>query len=376
MGALRDRPTRISHRSGHAWLLNTQARLRLGLDPAGGLLLEADDLLRHRLERDFPDLTAVSARLARTGITAVTDAGVHNGPVELAALRAASARGELRQRCLVLGTEALTKGSAAPAVEPGLDGLHDIDGLDSNGMVAVGPVKIVLAESDLPGLDELVRRTRAAGDRGVAVHAVSRESLVLAAVALAASAPAPPETAGHPRPRVEHASVAPPEIVALLRDSQARVVTQPGFVHQHGDRYRRTVDAEDQPWLYRLRAWIEAGVELSAGSDAPYGPDDPWLAMRAAVHRRTAGGRVLGAAEALTPEQALGLFSASPGLSAGPGPADPSGGRPRSPAVGDPADLCLLQLPWRQAREELSADLVRATVIDGRIVWSSSTSST
>jgi predicted amidohydrolase YtcJ len=80
--------------------------------------------------------------------------------------------------------------------------------------------------------------------------------------------------------------------------------------------------------------------------------------MAAAVSRRTAGGAVLGAEEALTPEAALALFLADPQDLA----------RRRTIAPGAPADLCLLDRPWRAARGVLSADLVGATLIGGRIV--------
>jgi predicted amidohydrolase YtcJ len=80
--------------------------------------------------------------------------------------------------------------------------------------------------------------------------------------------------------------------------------------------------------------------------------------MRAAVSRTTRGGTVMGAEEALTPEAALTLFLADPiELS-----------RERRLEVGAPADLCLLDRPWRDARERLSAADVRTTWIDGSVV--------
>ena len=68
----------------------------------------------------------------------------------------------------------------------------------------------------------------------MAVHCVSRQSLVLAAVALA-------QAGGGPH-RIEHAS-SPPEVVDQLASLPVTVVTQPGFVGEHGDRYRREVEA-------------------------------------------------------------------------------------------------------------------------------------
>jgi predicted amidohydrolase YtcJ len=44
-------------------------------------------------------------------------------------------------------------------------------------------------------------------------------------------------------------------------------------------------------------------------------------------------------------------------------------GRTRCIAPGAKADLCLLARPWRKAREALSADLARTTIIGGRVVF-------
>jgi predicted amidohydrolase YtcJ len=38
-------------------------------------------------------------------------------------------------------------------------------------------------------------------------------------------------------------------------------------------------------------------------------------------------------------------------------------------SAGSPADLCLLAVPWTEARTELSHHLVRATIRAGRIVY-------
>jgi predicted amidohydrolase YtcJ len=82
--------------------------------------------------------------------------------------------------------------------------------------------------------------------------------------------------------------------------------------------------------------------------------------MRAAVSRRTAAGAVMGHDEGLSPEQALALFLA---------PLEDPGGRPRRVAAGARADLCLLALPWRDARDHLDHQLVRATFVSGRAIW-------
>jgi len=160
--------------------------------------------------------------------------------------------------------------------------------------------------------------------------------------------------------RIEHASVAPPDLIDLLAAHDVWVVTQPGFIYERGDAYARDVDPADKPWLYRGQGFLAGGVELGAGTDAPYGDADPWLAIRTAVHRRTRGGECLGESEALSPERALALFTS---------PIDSPGTPPASPSVGDLADLCLVDLPWDSFRNRLTRDDVSLTLCRGKISW-------
>ena len=293
--------------------------------------------LRERLgSARAPGLAEVAGELARLGITGLCDATPSNGPEEWALLRAAKDSGELPQRLRVMGNLDLPS--------PGESSLH------------CGELKIMLDEDHLPGEEALVEKIRQAhrAGRGVAFHCVTRAELVVAAAAL--------ETAGGgPGDRIEHASLAPPDSVEWLARLGVTVVTQPNFLAERGDAYRAEVPARDQPWLYRGRGFIEARVPLGGGTDAPFGACDPWAAMRAAVHRRSAGGAGMRVEEeALTPEQALGLFTS---------PLD-SPGRPRGPlAPGQPADLVLLDRPWSQARLRLDPADLRAVWIDGSRVW-------
>jgi predicted amidohydrolase YtcJ len=72
------------------------------------------------------------------------------------------------------------------------------------------------------------------------------------------------------------------------------------------------------------------------------------------VFRRTPDARVLGADEALTAAQALGLFCAL------------GNNNIRAGAV---ADMCLLDRPWSAAKCRLVADDLRLTLKNGAIVW-------
>ncbi len=343
---------RVQHRSGALWMLSSEACRRIGLDAgvdapgverdatgrATGRLFRLDAWLRERIAAAAPPgssapaeppLDAVGEALARFGVTGATDATPELAPDAVAWLAAARARGALPQALVLLGA-----GSRAP------------------GGMGVGPEKLVLDERALPAPEQLVATLRAAHEAGrpVAIHCVTRTELVLALAAL--------EEAGvRPGDRIEHASVAPPELVAWLARLGVAVVTQPGFVRTRGDDYLRDVEPRDRPWLYRCAGFDAAGVALGGGSDAPFGDPDPWLAMQAALDRRTAAGVALAEAEALSPERALALFTTAP---------EQPGGAPRRVVPGAPADLCLLDRPWARARAALESVQVVATLCAGR----------
>jgi len=344
-----DRPLRVQHRSGALWMMNSTAVLELerggGALPDGaerdargratGRFFRADTWLRWSLSDAAPPLAAVGARLASFGVTGLTDASAGNDAAALRHLADAADAGALPQRLLVMG-------------EPGLPE-------PASARVARGAVKALLDEPELPEFDAFCARIRAAHDEGraLAVHCVTRAQAIFAAAAF--------REAGTRRgDRLEHASIAPPELVQLVAGLRLAVVTQPHFIAERGDDYRRDVAREDVPWLYRARGWLVAGVPLAAGSDAPYGSPDPWRAIASAVQRASPSGARLGPGEALSPEQALALYTATP---------DDLGGPPSRVATGAVADLCLLDRPWRAARERLSSDDVLATWCAGRPAW-------
>jgi predicted amidohydrolase YtcJ len=290
-----DRPVRIQHRSGALWVVNRRGAAALGLataDHAGverdangvptGRLWRADAWLRGRLPTTAgPDLRATGRALARLGITAVTDATPDLDPARYGDFLG------LPQRVTLLG---VPLGRRAPAP------------------LRTGPYKIVLADSGLPTFPDLVdtiRGARAAG-RAIAAHCVTREALLLLLAALAELGPP------YPGDRIEHAAVVPAGTVPELARRGLRVVTQPGFVADRGDDYRRDVPPAEHADLYRAATLLDAGVDVRLSSDAPYGPVDPAAVLAAAADRRTRAGAVLGPAERLTAQAARSAYAGPP----------------------------------------------------------------
>lgn len=346
------RAVRLQHRSGSMWVLSSEAIERLGIEDEErpGLERGADGRLTGRAYGDDrwlgervrqvapeppPDLAAVGAELASYGVVGVTDATPYASAGDLDLLAGGASTGVLPQHVVVTGGPAL---AGAPVPAP----------------LRRGPVKLRLADHALPSLDELAGRIAAAHAeaRPVAVHCVTRESLVLTLVAL-------DDVGSVPGDRIEHGAVVPPELHEGLRRHRLTVVTQPGFVVERGDRYLAEVDPDDVPHLYPCRRLLDAGIPVAGSTDAPFGHPDPWRTVAAAVSRRTAGGVVLGAGEAVDPATALALLLGAP---------DDPGRATRRVAVGAPADLCLLRAPLAEALAAPSADLVRRTLVAGATV--------
>ncbi|EHI13982.1 amidohydrolase family protein [Mycolicibacterium thermoresistibile] len=314
-----DVPVRVQHRSGVLWTLNSAGLARIGMpDHPDGRLRSADPDWSNSLQRRETRIADLSAELTRYGVTGVTDATPGLDVGDVVRLTGMNRRGNLSQRVNCLA--------------PGKRILHD-DRLD------------------LTELTEWIATRHAAGG-AVAIHCVTAAQLVVTLTALRA-------VGTHPQDRIEHAAVVPDDSLEEIAALGLTVVTQPNFIAERGDQYRTDVPADEHHELWRLKSLLDAGIPTALSTDAPFGDADPWAAMRAAVHRTTGSGAVLGADERIDAGTALRMFF---------GTADrPT--RPRTVEPGQPADLCVLSAPPDRVLRELSAELVSATIVGGKPVY-------
>lgn len=312
-------PVRVQHRSGILWTLNSAGLARVGLpDHPDGRLRSADPSWSGALARRETGLADVSLRLASYGVTGMTDATPDLGVNDVVRFAESHRHGELLQRVHCLA--------------PGKRILHDDD-------------------LDLDGLTSWIIARHAAG-AVVALHCVTAAQLVVAIAALRAAG-------SRPGDRIEHAAVVPDDCLADLAELGLAVVTQPNFVAERGDQYLVDVPQDELHQLWRVASLIAAGIPVALSTDFPFGDADPWAAMRAAVHRTTASGTVIGAQERIAARTALTLFLGAP--------EHPT--LPRSVSPGEPADLCVLAGAPDHVLRELDASLVAATVVEGRVVY-------
>jgi predicted amidohydrolase YtcJ len=193
-------------------------------------------------------------------------------------------------------------------------------------------------------LEEAVRGATAR-ELPVAIHAIGDRALANALAVLASE-----RTVGSPR--VEHASLVPPDLLEELVRRRPIVVVQPRFVTSDAWIPER-LGPERARFTYRFRTFLARGLTVAGSSDAPIEPLDPWTGLQAAVAPRPPWAP----GEELSAEQALGLYTT--------GAAPAVGGGVGTLAPGAPADFVVLTSPRLAAAIDLGAAGVEATYRDG-----------
>lgn len=373
-------PIILRHRTGHAAILNSTALQQAGIDrsftpPAGGIV-ERDPATReptgvvYELEKflrtvipPLPNdefMAAVqqaSNELLHHGVTSFHDASAGNTLEDFALFQRLRDNGILQSRAMVMiGSDSLPQLTEA--------GLTPFSGDEH---LRLGSVKIMLHEGGgevYPPLDELNEMVWQAHRQGfqVALHAVEEGPICAALEAIDTALQRQPRT-DH-RHRIEHCTLCPPPFVEKLIETGAAVVTQPGFLHFYGEKYRAEIAPELHGWLYRSKSLLASGVPVAGSSDCPIAPLAPLISLQTAMTRKTQQGTLLNPQEQLTLNDAVTLFtSAGAWLSF-------EEGQKGKIMPGMFADLAVLDGDLiRTPAEEVGKLKVVMTIVGGKVVW-------
>lgn len=373
-------PVKLTHRSRHAHVLNSRALALIGLtretpDPPGGLidreltdgeptglLFGLGDFLAQRLPRMEPSdfergLARADEALLSLGLTCLGEATFLNDADRWRTIGAWIEAGQWHGRVnLMLGwpgfQELVLDRSSPPR---------------STDRLGLGGVKIILERISgrlYPPPDELEAMIGAIHRAGwwAAVHAVEEPAIEAACGAIERVLAAHPVPAhGH---RLEHCAQCPPGLARRLAAAGIAVVTQPAFIHRHGERYLATIPPDRQKYLYPLNILLTEGVTLAGSSDAPLSPPSPLLGIKAAIDRRTREGRRVGADQGLDLDQALDLYTRRAARVMG------QGSSLGSLEPGKLADVVILDGDLTSVAVESLAEIkVWKTIVGGRVVW-------
>jgi predicted amidohydrolase YtcJ len=373
-------PVKLTHRSGHAHVLNSLALQQVGItaetgDPPEGLIDRDPETgmptgilygMSAYLAGKIPSLgeaemergmRMANEKLLSYGITSVQEASSVNDLFRWQWFEAMKARGILQPRLsMMLGW----KGFVESQSEPFLSRINSND-------FRLGGVKIIADEvtgSLHPSQEELNEQVLAIHEAGcqAIIHAVEEPVIEAACNAIAYALNRHPRQ-DH-RHRIEHCSVCPPALRRKLAGLGITVVTQPSFIHYGGGRYLKTVAPNQLEHLYPIRSLLDSGLTVGAGSDFPISDPNPLAGICAAVTRMTKGGGKILPGEAIGVSDAFRIHTLNAAAS---GFEEKIKG---SISPGKLADFVLLsEDPFAVDAKRIKDLRVKMTVLGGRIVW-------
>lgn len=334
-------PVALVHASGHLTVVNRMALEAIrGVHPDGlgvldgafdtGLLEEdaqklvASFIYERPVEGAVAAIAAASRHLGAVGVTTVHDAGVGRTSLEeIGAYQIALERGLLAQRArLMVRLDMLAEGSAPW-------GLGQRTGF-GDSRLRLGPVKLVLDGTLLGRTAALEDSYPGTKERGTllipedefrvavadlhrlgwqcAVHAIGDRAVRIAVEAIeGAQRAAPRPDARH---RIEHCGLITPALIERIAAAGIIPVPQPYFAAALGDGYLRVLGEQRSRYCYSLRSFLDAGLPVVPGSsDAPVASAAPLLGIGSAVARLTLSGTAFHPEEAVTPAEALRMYT-------------------------------------------------------------------
>ena len=276
-GATAAHPVKLTHRSGHAHVLNSLALHLAGIsneseEPPGGMIErdlgngEPNGLLygmgAYLAQRIAPagdeEMAAAMTRAGRIllslGITMAQDASPSNDMTRWNRFIDWKRQGLFAPRVMMMF------------------GAGELDSLqgrqpfyDKATGSGSGAVKIMIDEvrgSLNPPQEELNRLAADIHRRGLqaALHAVEESTVEAAALSLEYALREAP-LKGH-RHRLEHCSVCTPAMARRLARMGAGVVTNPAFIYYSGERYMAGVPPHQLKHLYAITTMLKAGVRV------------------------------------------------------------------------------------------------------------------
>lgn len=196
----------------------------------------------------------------------------------------------------------------------------------------------------------------------ICVHCVgdAATDLVLDAYAEAMKANPRPD----PRHRIEHAVITTRDATKRMKDLGVVVSTHPTFIRVGGDGWVRLFGEERGKRAMVTREWLDNGVRLALGSDAPTTPwYTPQMTLAGATMRLTLTDQVLG------PEQRLTIQEALRAHTLGAAYAMREEKTKGSIEVGKLADLAVWNEDPYSAADHIHSVTIGMTMVGGKVVY-------
>ena len=395
-------PIYLSHSSGHIGVANSFVLTASGItrdtpDPPGGAFDREDDgapngvcrevacrRLRQAVSEtpvtrqdEVEGMQRTLQQFAETGITTVVDAG--GTPEKLGLYRAAVGPGSpVRVVMMILSgyLDALREGGLATGfgdswVTVGPIKAHHGNSLSGRTAWLFKPYDMVnpaTGERDYYGippdqtqsdLDALIFSIHEAGFQ-VGVHSNGDREITMLLDAFEKALDRLPRL-DH-RHRIEHASVTSPAILEKVKELELVLVLH-SYVYEHGDKME-AFGADRWGMMHPNRLALDMGIPVAGNSDYGVSAAIPLLRIQSMVTRTSAEGKVYGAEQRISPEEAIRVWTMGSAFSVFE--EDIKG----SIEAGKLADFVVLSAdPTAVPVDDIKDIAVHTTVVGGNIVY-------
>jgi predicted amidohydrolase YtcJ len=106
------------------------------------------------------------------------------------------------------------------------------------------------------------------------------------------------------RHRIEHCTLVNPDLIRRIKASGVIPTPFWTYVYYHGEKWKEYGD-DKVAWMFAHKSFLDAGIRVPGASDYEPGPFEPLMAIQSMVTRKDYKGRVWGAVQKVTVDQAL-----------------------------------------------------------------------
>jgi predicted amidohydrolase YtcJ len=334
-----DHPVQVVHRGGHLSWYNSRAFALAGVtvntpDPTGGKFVrrggQLDGCVEERANEVFekvipnevtPDqaragVALISRSMTAAGLTTVTDADC--SPMYLAAYQDAYQAGELcfRAYLFVSGYAPMFQALTDAGLRGGVGDDHLRIGAAkwlADGSAQERTMRMSTPYVGRPNDYGILTMTQEELDHAadtadrygfqIGVHANGDVTIDMVLKAYERVKARGPRHADY-RPRIEHCSLVNQDLLARIKKVGAIPTPFYTYAHYHGDKWAEYGE-EKMRWMFAHASFLEYGIPVAGASDYIPGPFEPMMALQSLVTRKDEKGRVWGANQRITLDQAL-----------------------------------------------------------------------
>jgi len=164
------------------------------------------------------------------------------------------------------------------------------------------------------------------------------------------------------RHRIEHCSVVTEALLRRIKEL-GLVIVPHSYIWEHGDKMEN-YGAWRWDWMHPARSLLDLGIPMAGHSDDPVSIADPLLRIQDMVTRTSAEGKVYGAKQRITAEEALRAWTLGGAF------ASFEEGSKGSITPGKLADFVVLSVDPTQAAPDAIRNIpVEMTVVGGKVVF-------